>query len=102
MGAQAGDPAHLGTWENVTWALKGELTGPRGAKVGLCHPWACKSPWLEPLSCEAGMEAVMMGHVARCLSRLWQGWVTRMEDVAFFLRVVGSHWCFESRGVNRI
>ena len=46
------------------------------------------------------MESVVRGHVARCFSRLWQGWLTHVEDVAFFLRVVGSHWCIESRGVT--
>lgn len=32
--------------------------------------------------------------------QLRQGWVTHVEDVAFFLRVVGSHWCIEHRGVT--
>ena len=27
-GGVPGVPAHLGTWESVTWALKVELTGP--------------------------------------------------------------------------
>lgn len=42
----------------------------------------------------------MMGHVTCCLPRPWQGWVTRLEDVVFLLRLVGSYWHIESRGVT--
>ena len=41
----------------------------------------------------------MLGHVTRCPSRLWQGWVTHVGDAPSFLRVAGGHWHVESRGL---
>lgn len=74
-------------------------------RVGVMWAGRCwgvaRPPQVMQKPCDWRQLIHVLGHGTRCLSRLWQGWVTHVEDVAFFPRVVGSHWHIESRGVMR-